>query len=1151
MSNPDSPDPYRQGPAGVGRRGARSGYSREDRYDREDYGPPANGNYGRPNGNGRPQGNGRPNGNGRPPGNGRPNGNGRPPGNSYPPGNGYPAADGRPDGNGNYPAASGRRGGNADGRPPGNGSNGYGRPPAGAPNGRPSSRGVSNRGAPNGGAPNGNGRPAGNGAPQGYGQGGNGRPPGNGNGADQYGRPDGYGRSGGRRQDRGGDRAPGGPEDPRGTQYGRRRAGSRGRDSQVGNELRSRLGLGNGPDSRSGRGAPGGDAGGYGGTNGYGGAGAGGYGAGGVSQGRNGARGYAGSQGYGGPGGPGGYNGGYDGEYGAQAGPQGGTALRERGTSRFTDTRTRGSRRPGDYGDGTGSGDGFDGGRRTRRKGDWWRRWTWKKALAVVAGMGVAVVLVIMATVVYFYDKTQIPTAVDEAALQQSSTVYFSNGKTEVGTFSANGIDRQMLTSNQIPVVMKNAIVAAEDRNFYHEGGISISGIVRSAYVDAKGGDGLQGGSTLTEEFVKNYYTTVGTSRTMSTKIKEIFISIKLSHEQSKDWIMTQYLNTVPFGDNAYGVAAAAQTYFGEPAMKLNVSQSAMLAAMVNLPSFFNPDPSAGLGYTKLVGRWHYVLTNMVRDGVLTQQQADAQTFPKVLSENQLASGWTGSKGYIMQQVESELENTYGFTEQQIDSRGLKIVTTINSGMMNELYRAVRANLQQMKDDGAPLPEYAHVGALLEQPGTGDILAFYGGPNYDASNCAKIFCQLNMATQNREQVGSSFKPYVLATAVSEGMDVQNSVINGIEPMCVPPDYTQAERLMLSTETTNCPAGWFPVNIAGENTGPLTVAKAAAVSSDPGFEDLIHRAGTVATVDLAQQFGVNIGSASGLQKDEHGVGLALGIGSLTVEEQATTFATLDNNGEYVTPHVISQITYKGNNVPLKIVHRPVLTAQQAADVDYALSFDTQPGGTAFPNAVLSPARPTIAKTGTTDNEQSAFFLGAIPQYSLGVGIFTNNQNGKGGESLQGLSSVNGQPAGDGGNWPATIWQTYMQDEFGSLPVDPLATPNYTNMVKWDQVPTQPKKAKPKPKQNPNPNPNPSCPPGHKRFGQPCPNPSTGGGPGPTPSPSPSPSPSQSTQPPPFGGGGGGGNVTTNTTSAVLLPTAADDPAVLVVRPKDSG
>ena len=136
-----------------------------------------------------------------------------------------------------------------------------------------------------------------------------------------------------------------------------------------------------------------------------------------------------------------------------------------------------------------------------------------------------------------------------------------------MGTFTANGIDRQMLTSDQIPAVMKNAIVAAEDRHFYTEGGISLTGILRSAYEDVKGGGSLQGGSTLTEEFAKNYYATIGTSRTVSTKIKEIFVSIKLSHEKSKDWIMTQYLNTVPFGEQRLRRRPRPRRlYFGEPA---------------------------------------------------------------------------------------------------------------------------------------------------------------------------------------------------------------------------------------------------------------------------------------------------------------------------------------------------------------------------------------------------------------------------------------------------------------------------------------------------------------------------------------------------------------------------------------------------------
>jgi membrane peptidoglycan carboxypeptidase len=1075
VSNQDSPGPYWQEPSGAGRHGARSAPGGEDPYGRD-------GRYGRPSGRGY----------GPPAGNGS-NGNGS---NGYGP-NGYgrQTGNGRPNGNGS-----------------GGGSNGYGQS-GGA--GYPPGYGNGQRRS------DGNGRPREDRAPDR-----SGRPSGGGG----YPGGDGYSRHGGRGQD---------PDDSRGAAGGRgRAAGARARGAQIGNDLRSRLGLGSGapaqggPPPRGTRGA-GADA---------------------ELRARLGLRARPGAgagQSYAGPGGAGRYPDGYDGndgdviDYGTPAGSRGATALRERGTGRFTTER-----RDGGFDNG-GSGGGWDGGPRQRRKGDWWRHWTWRKALLWAVGAGVGMVLLLVAAVVYMYQNTPIPTDVSEAALQQSSTVYFSNGKTAVGTFTADGIDRQMLTTNQIPAVMKNAIVAAEDRHFYSEGGISVSGIVRSAYEDIKGGGNLQGGSTLTEEFAKNYYTTIGTSRTMSTKIKEIFVSIKLSHEKSKDWIITQYLNTVPFGNNAYGVAAASQLYFGEPAMKLTAAQSAMLAALVNEPSFFTPDPSGGAGYTALVARWHYVLTNMVRDGALTQQQAAEQTFPKVLTNNALTTSWTGYKGYIMQQVENELKYTYGYSLTDIDTKGLKIVTTFNLGMMRALYQAVNQNVAQMRQDGSPLPWYAHVGAVLEKPGTGAILAMYGGPNYAAKNCARIFCQLNMATENREQVGSSFKPYVLSTAVSEGMDVQNSILNAIEPMCIPPDSTPQTRSELSQPTTNCPSPGFEVNIGGENSGPLSVAKAAAISSDPAFEDLIHRAGTQATVNMAKAFGVNT-IAAGLQKTAHSsgevgeVGMALGISSLTVEEQATTFATLADGGEYVTPHVIAQISENGNNIPLKITRRQVLTPAQAADVDYALSFDVNCAsgacGTAVPNGQLSPARPTIGKTGTTDDEKSAFFLGAIPQYSLAVGMFTNQQNGlHQGQTLSNLASVNGQPAGDGGNWPAAIWQSFMQPEFGNLPIEPLATPDYVGFTKWDQVPTQPKK--PKKHQNPG---NPLCPPGHHHFGA-CPQPTQPANPFPTspvPTPSPTPTPTPTPTVSPFGGGTGGGAdagaLTTNAAGAVPLQLVAEDP-----------
>ena len=780
---------------------------------------------------------------------------------------------------------------------------------------------------------------------------------------------------------------------------------------------------------------------------------------------------------------------------GARASSRAGSAaLRER----VDDPRRTGApgspgRRPGrGYPPGGGSGGGHDGGAPARRKGSWWRRWTWKKALAVVGGAGAALLLLVIVLVVLAYRATTIPTEVSETALQQSSNVYFSNGKTLIGTFST-GTNRQLLTSAQIPLVLKNAVIAAEDRHFYTEGGVSPTGILRAAYEDLRGGGTLQGGSTITQQFVRNYYANIGTQQTMSRKIKEIFVAIKLSHTESKDWILTQYLNTVYLGDSAYGVGAAAQIYFNKPAARLDVAQSAMLAAMINEPGYFSPDPHAGAPYQALLARWHYVLTNMVRDGSITQQQAAAQKFPKIAA-GQRDNGWTGYRGYIMQSVESELMHTYGFSKAQIFTRGLRIVTTINESTMNALYRAVSAEKQQMKIDasegnGHPAPWYVHVGAVLEKPGTGAIVAMYGGPGYGARHCRRYDCQYNMATESSNQVGSSFKPYVLATAVAQGMNVQNSVLDGYSPIWIPPDWTETDRLALSSMTQPAnPYGYWEFNEQGENSGPLSVPKAAAISSDPAFEDLTHRVGVQNVLDMARNLGVGSAEMTGLEKyfGPHGtnagsVTMSLGQGDLTVLDQANTFAVLAAGGMYATPHFIAQLAEAGTPVPLKIVHRQVLTPAQAADVDYALSFDNVPGGTAYPEAAWD--RSIIAKTGTTNQAQSAFFIGSIPQYSLAVGMFTQNQSDHTTQTLDVLPTLANQNAGGfGGDWPATIWHQFMTTQYAQLPVAPLPTPNYTGFSQWVQVLPQPKPKKAQP------NPGQSCnPQGRGRFGQPCPNP----------------------------------------------------------------
>jgi membrane peptidoglycan carboxypeptidase len=483
----------------------------------------------------------------------------------------------------------------------------------------------------------------------------------------------------------------------------------------------------------------------------------------------------------------------------------------------------------------------------------------------------------------------------------------------------------------------------------------------------------------------------------------------------------------------------------------------------------------------------------MVRDGAITAQQAAAQKFPKLVP-GQLDNGWTGYRGYIMQAVFLELKDTYGFSKTDIYTRGLRIVTTINESTMNSLYRAVNAEKQQMKIDasegnGHPAPWYVHIGAVLEKPGTGAIVAMYGGPGYGVKHCQLYGCDYNMATQSSNQVGSSFKPYVLAAAVAQGMNVQNSVLDGYSPIWIPPDWTETDRLTMSSMTQPAdPYGYWEFNGGqGEDQGALSVPKAAAISSDPAFEDLTHRVGVQNVLDMARNLGVGSAEMTGLENyfgphgtDPGSVTMALGQGDLTVLDQANTFAVLAAGGMYATPHVISQLSEAGTPIPLKIVHRQVLTPAQAADVDYALSFDNVPGGTAYPEAAWN--RSIIAKTGTTNNDRAAFFIGSVPQYSLAVGMFTQNQSDNTTQTLDVLPTLANQQAGGyGGDWPATIWDEFMTNEYAQLPVAALPTPDYNGFTQWVQVMPQPK-----PKKTRQPNPGQSCGPRHHGpFGQPCP------------------------------------------------------------------
>ncbi len=962
--------------------------------------------------------------------------------------------------------------------------------------------------------------------------------------------------------------------------------------SQTADDLRNRLGIRGSRSSRAGQGWPSRSNGSANGSNGH----------------ANGANGHAnGSNGY------------ANGSGGSRTALQQGDGY-WRGddrTGRFTGTRTaiRPGSGPGGTGRGGGGGRGGRGGgrwdgryprtaserfRAYLRSGRWWRHWTVKKVLALAGGCVAAVILIGVVAFFIVYENTKIPTAADLTANWQSSIVYYANG-TQMGTFdtSQNGtsVDRLLLTSPEIPSRMTQAMTAAEDRHFYTEGGVSLTGLMRAAYEDVLGHGVTQGGSTITMQYAKNYYAGVDTGQNLSTKLKEIIIAMKLGHDESKSWVMTNYLNEVDFGGTNLGLGAAALNYFNvnltNAGTTLTISQAAMLAAMPNAPGFFNPSPSGGAGYTALKARWRYVLSNMVRDGDITQKQMNAQVFP-VLSPPPAGNGESGTTGYLMAMVRQQLtapaaDGGYGLTDKQINTGGYKIYTTFKPAMMTALTRSIDQQIAVMKTEAAeqgmaPMQTYDRIGAVLEDPTTGGILAIYGGPGYE-SGCTDD-CWINMA-ESPQPVGSSFKPYVLSTAVNEGMNVFTSQLNGFSPIWIPDspaNETTTEDTLSPTSpppgvSAQANGGWSPspdtpgaiyyfkFDETSENSkAPLAVNVAAAISSDPAFEDLAHRDGIQNVINMAQQLGVgqtafvqpclNPASQSptatqaeiiadcndlngpswmsgktvvpgyGLQTrfgensklDTAGSpAMAIGEGPLTPIEQASTFATFADDGTYHTPHVIAELQLNNSTVPNHVITRQVLSKAAAADVDWALSFDNQmTDGTAFANVPFRRGD-VIGKTGTIGVDQvasQAWFNGSTPdQDSLSIALFTNDP---GTENLDNLPYINGTQGSQGGGWPADIWNAFMTSEFSNEAAVPLfPTTNGAPFVTWIQATTK--------KQ-------PAC--SLQQFmqgqaGQQCTCPkhsvlcgfgNNGGGGNNGGNPSPGPTSTPCTQGPPFGGGG---------------------------------
>ncbi|MBN8880733.1 MAG: penicillin-binding protein, partial [Salana multivorans] len=381
------------------------------------------------------------------------------------------------------------------------------------------------------------------------------------------------------------------------------------------------------------------------------------------------------------------------------------------------------------------------------------RRWLpgWRFLLGTfVAGLAVAIGLVGAA-----YLTTEVPEP-DDLALAQSSTVYFSDGTTPIGTLSE--VNRTIVDAGTLPSYVGDAVVASEDRRFYSNSGIDPVGIARALWSNIRGGQ-RQGGSTLTQQYVENYY--LGRTTSYAGKVKEAILAVKVEQEMTKPEILGAYLNTIYFGRGAYGIEAAAKAYFGKPASELTLSESAMLAGIIPAPSAWDP----AISPDKAEQRWGRTLDFMLDEGMITQEERDAQVFPEVLQQ-QRSDRYAGPNGYLLNMVVRELTQGVGgeeapFTEDELNRLGVSVVSTFDVGQQAAAVETIEQDLPADHAEGLKAT------LVSIDPTTGGVTALYGGTDFLTEG-------LNRATQAVYQGGSTFKPFALVAALEQGMTLEQT-----------------------------------------------------------------------------------------------------------------------------------------------------------------------------------------------------------------------------------------------------------------------------------------------------------------------------------------------------------------------------------------
>jgi penicillin-binding protein 1A len=547
-----------------------------------------------------------------------------------------------------------------------------------------------------------------------------------------------------------------------------------------------------------------------------------------------------------------------------------------------------------------------------------------------------------------------------------SSLVYGANGSL-IGILPAVE-NRTTVPRGEISPWMPKATVAIEDRRFYQHGGIDPVGIVRAFVADVSAGRVVQGGSTITQELVRNLY--LSRDKTLQRKVVEACLSIKLAHAWSRDRILTAYLNDVYYGNHAYGIEAAAETYFSIPASRLTVEQSALLAGLPQAPSYYDPlhNRSAALG------RRDEVLRALRRSGDISKARYTAAVHDRSLHLRP-SPAYASREPYFVGYVENLLEQEYGAAT--LRTGGLKIYTTIRPRLQHAAVHALSQVVYARHDPA---------GAIVSvDPATGAIQAMAGvTPGAPGS-------QFNLATTAERQAGSTFKPIVLAAAVAQGMN---------------PWATR----YLSAPFFYPPLRWHVRTYDGTYAGPETVAAATIQSDNTVYARLALDVGPGSIASMAQKLGVQ----TNVQPTPS---LALGTGAVTPLDMASVYATLAAGGVYSRPLAIRRVVFPGGKADTswdEVQRERVIPDWVAATVTRVLE-ENMLHGTGVGAHVAG--RIDAGKTGTTDDYADAWFCGYTP--SLEATVWIGYPRGE-----TPMLDVHGA-AVSGPTLPATAWRLFME------------------------------------------------------------------------------------------------------------------------------